>query len=105
MTPYINDVLQWAKLYRRARPSLRASFDYNPNAPKYSFDLETRLRNTCRRPGVVRSGTKGFKFTLLYNSGNVARKTACEMLAKELASIQPQVRDRHTAVVLADLSG
>jgi ABC-type transport system substrate-binding protein len=59
---------------------------YNPAASMYDFDLaqaETHLKAAWS--GAV--WENGFKFTLLYNAGNLPRKTACEILSENLLSI------------------
>lgn len=61
---------------------------FNPDARMYSYDLDKAEEHMK----AAWNGTlweKGFKMTLLYNSGNVPRKVACEILAENLASINP----------------
>ncbi len=82
---YIADALQGQGV-QRGSPVVEGLYGYDPDAPMYSYNVtkaETHLK-------LAWNGTvweKGFKFTLLYNVGNLPRKTACEILAKNLYSI------------------
>jgi peptide/nickel transport system substrate-binding protein len=77
-----------------SNPIVDGLFGYNPAAPKYSYNLtiaKTLLQATSThgnlsapQPGASQGG---FTFTLCYNSGNVPRKTSCEMLQAALLSI------------------
>lgn len=82
---YLNDAIvgEGAQV---GSPVIEGLSYYNPSASKYSLDLalaETHLNAAWG--GAV--ATNGFKFTLLYNAGNVPRKTACEILAENLVGI------------------
>jgi peptide/nickel transport system substrate-binding protein len=77
-----------------ANPIVQGLFGYDAAAPKYSYCLtaaKSLLQATsshgnlsAKQPGATKGG---FTFTLCYNSGNVPRKTACEMLQSALLSI------------------
>jgi len=61
--------------------------DYqNPAAAMYSYDRDEAVAHLQAAWGG-QVWDQGFKFTLLYNSGNVPRKTACDILAEEFESI------------------
>jgi ABC-type transport system substrate-binding protein len=71
---------------QRGSPVVEGLPYYNPAASMYDFDLEqaeTHLKAAW--DGDV--WEYGFKFTLLYNAGNLPRKTACEILSENLLSI------------------
>ncbi len=62
---------------------------YDPNAPRYTLDLEQATEHfQAAWGGDV--WEKGFTFTLAYNAGNLARRTACQILAENLVSINPK---------------
>ena len=71
---------------------------FNPNAQKYSYD-KAKAEENFKAAWGGQVWDKGFKFTLIYNAGNLVRKTACEILAENLqrintkfqVSIQPKV--------------
>jgi len=52
----------------------------------YSLDLDKAAEHLQAAWGGE-VWEKGFKFTLLYNSGNIPRKTACEILAENLLAV------------------
>jgi len=59
---------------------------FDPNAPKYALDLDKAAEYLeAAWDGEV--WEKGFTFTLAYNVGNLARRTACEILQQNLLSI------------------
>ena len=60
----------------------------NPDASMYEYDLDqAEMHLKLAWDGEL--WEKGFKLTLLYNTGNLGRKTGCEMLAESLATINP----------------
>jgi len=59
---------------------------YDPDAPKYAKDLD-KAAEYLEKAWGGEVGEKGFTFTLAYNVGNLARKTACEILQANLLSI------------------
>ena len=63
-------------------------FGYNPDASKYTYDLDKAEEHLKAAHGGVLWDV-GCKFTLLYNAGNLARKTACEIVAEGLLSVNP----------------
>jgi ABC-type transport system substrate-binding protein len=84
---YIRDGLQGAG-EQRGSPVVEGLPYYNPDASMYEYDEDlAELHLKAAWGGEV--WEKGFKFTLLYNSGNIPRKTACEILAENLAGINP----------------
>jgi len=61
---------------------------YDPLAAKYEQDLAAANTSLNLAWGGNVSAL-GFKFTMVYNSGNIPRKTACEILAEALYSLNP----------------
>ena len=59
---------------------------YDPNAPRYTFDL-AKAEEHLKQAWGGEVWEKGFTLTLAYNAGNLARKTACEILQQNLFSI------------------
>jgi len=73
---------------QRGSPVIDGLTYFNPNAKMYSLDLD-KAEEHFRAAHGGEVWEKGFKFTLLYNSGNIPRKTACGILAENLYSINP----------------
>jgi peptide/nickel transport system substrate-binding protein len=69
-------------------PLVEGLAGYDPDLPKYSQDLEAAEAELDLAWGGNVS-TLGFKFTMVYNSGNIPRKTACEIMAEALYGINP----------------
>jgi peptide/nickel transport system substrate-binding protein len=59
---------------------------YDPDAPRYTFDL-AKAEEHLKLAWDGEVWEKGFTFTIAYNSGNLERKTACEILQENLFSI------------------
>jgi peptide/nickel transport system substrate-binding protein len=73
---------------QRASPVIDGLTYYNPNAQMYAKDF-AKAEEHFRAAWGGQLWDTGFKFTLLYNSGNIARKTACGILAENLVAINP----------------
>jgi len=82
---YISDALQ-GQGEQRGSPVVEGLPFFNPDASMYSYNL-TKAEEHLRAAWGGQVWEKGFKFTILYNAGNVPRKTACEILAESLLSI------------------
>jgi peptide/nickel transport system substrate-binding protein len=67
-------------------PVIAGLVGFNPNAQKPVFNL-TAAKAHFQNTSFGDLTTIGFKFTMIYNSGNAMRKAACEMLQKNLLSI------------------
>ena len=62
---------------------------YNPNSPKYHFDLnEAKKHFQMAWDGKV--WEKGFKMTIMYNTGNETRQVACQMIEENVESLNPK---------------
>jgi peptide/nickel transport system substrate-binding protein len=82
---YIADGLSGAGV-QRGSPVVEGLPFYDPDTPLYSLDL-AKAEEHLNKAWGGQVAANGFKFTLLYNSGNIPRKTACEILSENLLSI------------------
>ena len=64
---------------------------FNENLPMYDFDLE-KAKEEFQQAWDGEVWEKGFKLTLLYNTGNEERQTACEMLKENIESLNPKFK-------------
>jgi len=85
---YIEDVLL-GQAQQVGSPIIEGLPFYNPDASMYSLDL-AKAEEHLKAAWGGQVWEKGFKLTLLYNSGSIARKTACKMLAENLYMINPR---------------
>ena len=65
---------------------------YDPTVTGYSYNLLAANASFNAVPGLK---TTGFTLTLLYNTGNLARQTACNLLQTAIQSLNP----RYTVIV------
>lgn len=84
---YISQAL-YGQASQRGSPVVEGLYGYNPAASMYSYNI-TKARELFQTSGWGNLSTIGFKFTLLYNVGNLPRKTACELLAEGLFQVSP----------------
>jgi len=87
-TTYIHDALQDQGV-QRGSPVVEGLYGYDPNTPMYEYDL-AKAEQHLKAAWDGQLWEKGCKFTLLYNAGNLPRKTACELLAEGLAKVNPK---------------
>ena len=85
---YLEDGLM-GQAERRGSPLIEGLAFYNPDTPMYSHDLD-KAEEHLKLAWGGEVWEQGFKFTMLYNSGSVARKTACIVLAENLLAINPK---------------
>jgi peptide/nickel transport system substrate-binding protein len=85
---YINVVMN-GEAKQAVSPIVDGLFGYNPNASHYSYNL-TLAADHLKAAWGGQVWANGFKFTVVYNIGNTARKTCCEMLSEKLASVNPK---------------
>jgi len=71
---------------QRGSPVVEGLYGYDPGTPMYEYDLDQAVAE-MKLAWDGDAWDKGFKFTLLYNAGNLPRKTACEMVSEKWASI------------------
>ena len=64
---------------------------YDESLPMYPFDLE-KAKEEFQQAWGGQVWEKGFKLTLLYNTGNEARQTACEMFKENIESLNPKFK-------------
>jgi peptide/nickel transport system substrate-binding protein len=74
---------------RPGSPIVNGLSYYDADAPKYAFDL-TQAEEHLKAAWGGQVWEKGFTLTVAYNSGNLERKTACEILQQNLFSINPK---------------
>lgn len=82
---YIADALQDQGI-QRGSPVVDGLYGYWEDTPMYSYDLEAAVTEMELAHGGD-AWDLGFKFTLLYNAGNLPRKTACELVSEAWAGI------------------
>lgn len=71
---------------RNNGPIIKDMLGYNPDGEMYEFDLEQCEAELAEAWGGVLPET-GFRFSIAFNTGNVARQTVGEILQANLASI------------------
>jgi len=82
---YIADALQGEGV-QRGSPVVEGLYGYWEDTPMYEYDLDL-AKTHIMAAWDGEAWDNGFKFTLLYNAGNLPRKTACELLSEAWASI------------------
>jgi peptide/nickel transport system substrate-binding protein len=71
---------------RNNGPIIYGMLGYNPDGPMYDFDLDMCAEEMAQAwDGAV--AETGFRVQMSYNTGNVARQTACAILQSSFASI------------------
>jgi peptide/nickel transport system substrate-binding protein len=82
---YISDALNGEGIPNNG-PIIYGMLGYNPDGPMYALDLDKCAEEmTLAWDGAV--AETGFRVQMAYNTGNVARQTACAILQSNLASI------------------
>lgn len=88
---YLEDALQ-NEAQQVSSPICEGLSYYNQdNWPMYSLDL-AKAEEYFKAAWGGEVWENGFTFTLAYNSGNLTRKTACEILQANLFSINPEFK-------------
>ena len=64
---------------------------YNPRQPTYSLDLKKAAEHFRKARGG-RLWDAGFRFTIAFNSGNLPRQTVCQILKRNVESLNPKFR-------------
>ncbi len=82
---YISDALN-GEGARNNGPIILGMLGYNENGPMYEYDPEKCEAELAEAWGGVLPDT-GFRVQMAYNTGNVTRLTACNILQNNLASI------------------
>lgn len=86
----IKDVLRG--LGSRVPANLPSSLlGYNPNLPMYEFSI-TKATEEFKKAWNGEVWRKGFKLTLLYNTGNETRRTVAEMIKTYVEMINPKFK-------------
>lgn len=82
---YLKDALM-GEAQQVGSPIVEGLSYFNANAAKYAMDLDKAAEHLKQAWGGE-VWEKGFTFTVAYNAGNLARRTACEILQANLLSI------------------
>jgi len=98
-TTYITEAMQ-GEATQRGSPFVLGLPYFNPAGKMYSCNL-TKAKYLLEHSAWGNLSAIGFKFTLIYNTGNLVRKTACEILANNLFKISPNFQ---VAVLAKDWS-
>jgi peptide/nickel transport system substrate-binding protein len=87
---YIRDGFR-GKAERARGPIPRGVFGYNPRQAGYPYDL-ARAADLLRKVRLGEVWQKGFRFTLTYVEGSTDRLLACQILKKNIESLNPKFR-------------
>ena len=102
---YLSDALQ-GEGEMMGNPIVAPLAGYDPNASKYTLDLDKAAEHFQAAWGG-QVWENGFKFTMVYNSGNIPRKTACDILSANLFAINDKflvaVQPLQWPVILDDI--
>lgn len=85
---YLKDAMK-GEAQQVGSPIVEGLSYYDPNAPRYSKDL-AKSAEYFKQAWGGEVWDKGFTFTIAYNAGNIARKTACEILQENLLAVNPK---------------
>lgn len=85
---YIKDVYLGYGI-QPASPIVKGLPYRDPNTPKYHFDLQ-KAKEYFQKAWDGQVWDKGFKMTIMYNTGNEARQVACQMLEEAVESLNPK---------------
>jgi peptide/nickel transport system substrate-binding protein len=64
---------------------------HDPSQPHFTYDLK-KAEEYLRRAWGGKAWEKGFKFTMTYNTGSENREAACQILKKNIESLNPRFR-------------
>ena len=76
---------------RPANPIIKGLPFYDPNDPKYEFDLE-KAEEYFKKAYDGKLWEVGFYLEIVYNAGNIPRKTAAEILKHNIESLNPKFK-------------
>ncbi len=87
---FIDDVLHGKG--RQATGSIPASMPgHNPRQKTYRFDLK-KAEEHFRKAFGGQVWDKGFHFTIAYNTGNIPRETICQIIKRNVESLNPKFK-------------
>jgi len=78
-------------------PIIRGVLGFNPEQPVYSYDPD-KAKEHFKRAWDGKLWEVGFKMTILYNTGNEARKTAAELIERNVERLNPKFQIEVNAV-------
>jgi peptide/nickel transport system substrate-binding protein len=85
---YIQDAFQGSAV-TPSSPIVEGLPFRNPSNPIYSFD-STKAKQHFQKAWDGKVWEKGFKLTILYNTGNDLREIACQMIEENVESLNPK---------------
>jgi peptide/nickel transport system substrate-binding protein len=71
--------------------SVPGTIGYDQNGPHYTFDIE-KCKSELQQAWGGQAWEKGFRFSVVYNTGNQMRQTASQILQANFASIDSKFR-------------
>ena len=74
---------------RNNGPIIKDMLGYNEDGPMYEFDLD-KCASELEQAWDGKLPEVGFRFQMAYNTGNVTRQTACNILQANLRSVNPK---------------
>ncbi len=87
---FISDV--WRGKGTQAHGAIPKSLPgYNPNQPTYTLDLKKAEEYFKKAQGGKLWDT-GFHFTIAFNSGNLPRQTVCQIIKRNVESLNPKFK-------------
>ncbi|MBI4375622.1 MAG: ABC transporter substrate-binding protein [Elusimicrobia bacterium] len=87
---YIRDVMR-GKATQATGAIPKALPGHNPKQKTYKFDME-KAKEHFEKAWGGRAWETGFKFTLSFNTGNVPRQTICQMIKRNVESLNPKFK-------------
>ena len=87
---FINDVMR-GKGTQATGAIPKSLPGHNPNGKKYTLDLKKATEYFKKAQGGKLWDT-GFKFTMAFNSGNLPRQTVCQILKRNIESLNPKFK-------------
>ncbi|MFI5348600.1 MAG: ABC transporter substrate-binding protein [Elusimicrobiota bacterium] len=87
---FISDV--WRGKGSQAHGAIPKSLPgYNPSQPTYRLDLK-KAEEYFRKAHGGKVWENGFHFTIAFNSGNVPRQTVCQIIKRNIESLNPKFK-------------
>jgi len=87
---YIQDALAGEGI-QNVGPLIPGMIGYDPTLPHYTYDPDKCVEH-LKQAWDGQVWEKGFRFSILYNTGNVTRQTVAQILQANFADIDPKFR-------------